>query len=142
MKYLIALLLFPTIALAQVVPPPDPATKPSNWVSGGNTTPIANTTPVVLMTAIPTPTGTPAAQLRYYIGGLTVSNSSASVDTDVQLLNGTTVKWNCPAGHNYQGCAPSFNPPLVGLPGIPWSCKSVTTGAAITCYVNGYKSPN
>ena|SRR6185369_8041821 len=120
--------------------PPNYADNPAYWFSVPNPTPIANTTPVAIVTAAPTPTGTPASQ-RYYVTDLTVSNSHASQDTDVQLLDGTTVKHVCPAAHGEGGCTKVFKTPLRGSPNTSWFCKSVTTGASITCTVGGYRAP-
>src|SRR5258708_1548762 len=120
MKYFLLALLIPFAAYAQVGPP-DYRNNPSKWIYGNNPTPIANVTPVALITAVPTPTGTPSSQ-RYYITDLTVSNSHASVDTDVQLLNGSAIFWVCPAVHSEGGCAQNFTTPLRGAANSNWSC--------------------
>lgn len=140
MKYLIALLLFPTFCFASPIGPGDFG-NPAKWYSGSNPTPIANTTPVAVVTAVPTATGTPTSQ-RYYVTSFTAGNSHASVDTDVQLLDGTTVKWVCPAAHGEGGCAITFPNPLRGSANGTWNCKTVTTGASVTCSISGYKSAN
>lgn len=143
MKYIYSLFLaciIITSAHGQVTPP-DYAGNPSYWVYGNNPTPIANITPIPLITAVATPTGTPASQ-RYYITDVAVSNQAAAVDTDVQLLDGSTVKWNCPAARQGGGCTQTFRTPLRGSPNTTWSCKAVGTGASVTCSVAGYKAPN
>lgn len=132
-------LLVPFTLLAEPIGPGD-AGNQQKWFVAGNVTPVADTTPVVIITPIPTPTGTPVAATRNYITDLTVSNSHASVDTDVELLNGSTIKWVCPAAHAGGGCTKSFATPLRGTVGSSWSCKSVTTGASIRCQVGGYFS--
>jgi len=119
---------------------PNYADNPAYWFSVPNPTPITNPTPVAIVTAAPTPTGTPASQ-RYYVTDLTVANSHASQDTDVQLLDGTTVKHVCPAAHGEGGCTKIFKTPLRGSPNTSWFCKSVTSGASITCTVGGYRAP-
>lgn len=136
----IGLLFTEPINVSAQQTPPNYRDNPAYWFSTANPTPIANPTPVAIITAAPTPTGTPASQ-RYYVTELTVGNSHASVDTDVQLLDGTTVRWVCPAAHGEGGCAKTFNTPLRGSNNTGWFCKSVTTGASITCSIGGYRAP-
>lgn len=129
----------PVLVSAQQVPP-NYAENPAYWFSAANSTPIANPTPVAIITAVPTPTGTPTSQ-RYYVTDFIVSNSHASQDTDVQLLDGTNIRAVCPAAHGEGGCTKTFDTPLRGSANTGWFCKSVTTGAAITCTVGGYRAP-
>lgn len=112
---------------------------PAKQIHVVNPTPIADQTPVVLATPQPTPTGTPASTF-YYITDLTVANSHASVDTNVQLLCGSTIKTVCPAAHAGGGCVHPFKTAIRCAASDTISCKSVTTGAAITCSVDGYFS--
>jgi len=124
-------------AYAQV---PDYANNPSFWVNGNITTPIPNTTPVPLITAAPTPTGTPASQ-AYYITDFTATNSSTTVPTDVQLLEGSTVRYQCGAAINSVPCTKTQDTPIRFSPNTTVSCRSVTAGAAVRCSVQGYRSP-
>lgn len=80
--------------------------------------------------------------VRYYIETFTVSNSSTSVGTDVELLDGATVKYLCPASPNYGGCAVQFPTPIRGTANTAINCRNATTGAAVKCSVSGFKSSN
>lgn len=129
----------PEISLAQQSSP-DYRNNPAYWFSSYNPTPISNTASTAVVTPAPTPTGTPASQ-RYYITDITVANSSASVDTDVQLLDGSTVRWVGPAAHAEGGYSHPFITPLRGSANGTWNCKDLTTGASVTCSVGGYRAP-
>lgn len=119
---------------------PDYPNNPSFWLNAQNPTPIANLTPITLITAVPTPTGTPQQQV-YYVTDFTATNSSASVPTDVQLMEGSTVKYQCGAGINSIPCTKTFSTPLRFLPNTAVSCRALTTSAAVTCSVQGYRAP-
>lgn len=80
--------------------------------------------------------------VRYYIETFTVSNSSTTVGTDVELLDGATVKYLCPAGPVYGGCAVTFPTPIRGTANTAINCRNATTGAAVKCSVSGFKSSN
>lgn len=137
---LVYLLLTAPVDLAAQQTPPNYAENPAYWFSAVNPTPIANPTPVAIVTAAPTPTGTPSSQ-RYYVTDFIVANSHATQDTDVQLLDGTNIRAVCPAAHGEGGCTKTFDTPLRGSINTSWFCKSVTTGALITCTVGGYRAP-
>lgn len=109
--------------------------------SGTNTTDITNTTSTEIV-AGGSGGGGGGGGARHFVETWIVSNSHATVGTVVQLLDGSTVKAQCPAAPNYGGCVVNFPTPIRGSTDTAWNCKNVTTGAAVRCTVTGVTISN
>jgi hypothetical protein len=82
----------------------------------------------------------PGASLRNYISNIVVSNSHATVGTDVEIRDGTTVIYVIPAAAVYGGAAMSFPVPLrqpTANAAINAACS--VTGASVRVSASGYK---
>jgi len=119
---------------------PDYRNNPSFAIHGDNPTPVSNPTPIVLITAIPTPTGTPFAQ-AYYVTDFTATNSDGSIPTDVQLLDDLEVKYQCGATANSRPCTKRFKTPIKWSVNRPIIAKSLTDSADVRFSVQGYRAP-
>jgi hypothetical protein len=108
----------------------------ANYVSGVIATAMTGTTSTSLLAA-------PAAGLRNYITQITVSNSHATVGTDVIIQDGSggTTLYVIPAAAVYGGAAISFPTPL-RQPTLATAlyCANVTTGASTKVSASGYKA--
>lgn len=111
-------------------------TDPANSVSGAITTAMTSTTSTSLIAA-------PAAGLRIYITQITVSNSHATVGTDVIIQDGSggATLYTIPAAAVYGGAAISFPMPL-RQPTMATAiyCANVTTGASTKVSASGFKA--
>lgn len=108
---------------------------PENLVSGAITTAMTGTTSTSLIAA-------PGAGLYNYITQVTVSNSHATVGTDVTLQdgNGGTAFYTIPAAAVYGGAAITFNPPLrQPTSNTALYCVNITTGASTKVSASGFK---
>lgn len=108
---------------------------PENLVSGAITTAMTGTTSTSLIAA-------PGSGLYNYITQVTVTNSHATVATDVALQdgNGGTTFYTIPAAALYGGAAITFNPPLrQPTSNTALYCVNVTTGASTKVSANGFK---
>ena len=108
----------------------------ANYVSGAITTAMTGTTSTSLIAA-------PAAGLHNYITQITVSNSHATVGTDVIIQDGSggTTLYVIPAAAVYGGAAISFPTPLrQPTAATAIYCANVTTGASVKVSASGYKS--
>lgn len=108
----------------------------ANYVSGAIATAMTGTTSTSLIAA-------PAAGLRNYITQITVSNSHATVGTDVIIQDGSggTTLYVIPAAAAYGGAAISFPTPLrQPTTATTLYCANVTTGASIKVSASGYKA--
>lgn len=74
---------------------------------------------------------------KYCVTGLTVSNTDATVTTIVNLLDGTTPIWHCPATANGGGCVVSFDPPVCGTSSTALKVQAVTDSAQVRVSVKG-----
>jgi hypothetical protein len=106
-------------------------------VSGVITTAMTGTTSTLLLPA-------PATGLRNYISQITVSNSHATVGTDVILQDGNagTTFYNIPAAAVYGGPGVvNFSPPLK-QPSTATAlyCNNVVTGSSTKVSANGFTS--
>jgi hypothetical protein len=112
-----------------------PYANPENFVSGAITTAMTATTSTSLIAS-------PGAGLRNYITQITVSNSHATVGTDVAIQDGSggTVLYTIPAAAVYGGGAITFPTPL-RQPTVATAlfCVNVTTGASTKVSASGYK---
>lgn len=108
---------------------------PENLVSGAITTAMTGTTSTSLISA-------PGAGLYNYITQITVSNSHATVGTDVAIQDGNagTTFYTIPAAAVYGGAAITFNPPLrQPTSNTALYCANVTTGASTKVSASGFK---
>lgn len=112
-----------------------PYANPENFVSGAITSAMTGTTSTSLIAA-------PASGLRNYITQITVSNSHATVGTDVIIQdgNGGTTLYTIPAAAAYGGAVIVFPTPLKQpTTATAIYCANVTTGSSIKVSASGYK---
>ena len=112
-----------------------PYSNPENFVSGAITTAMTGTTTTSLIAA-------PAAGLRNYITQITVSNSHATVGTDVIIQDGSggTTLYVIPAAAVYGGAVLTFPVPLRQTnTATAIYCANVTTGSSTKVSASGYK---
>jgi len=112
-----------------------PYANPENFVSGAITSAMTGTTSTSLIAA-------PAAGLRNYITQITVSNSHATVGTDVIIQDGSggTTLYTIPAAAVYGGATVTFPVPLrQPTTATAIYCANVTTGASTKVSASGYK---
>jgi hypothetical protein len=108
----------------------------SNFVSGAITSAMTSTTSTSLVAA-------PGAGLRNYITTIIVSNSHASVGTDVIIQDGSsgTTLLTIPAAAVYGGAAITLPVPLrQPTANTALYCANVTTGASTRVSAVGYKA--
>jgi len=111
-----------------------PYSNPENFVSG-TTAAMTGTTTTSLIAA-------PASGLRNYITQITVSNSHATVGTDVLIQDGSggTTLYVIPAAAVYGGAVLTFPAPLrQPTTATAIFCANVTTGASTKVSASGYK---
>lgn len=111
-----------------------PYADPDNFVSG-TTASMTGTTSTSLVAA-------PGAGLHNYITTIIVSNSHASVGTDVVIQdgNGGTTLLTIPAAYGYGGAVITLPTPLrQPTANTALYCANVTTGAAVKVSAVGYK---
>lgn len=94
-----------------------------------STSDITNTTAVEV--------GAAKTGKKYCVTGITVSNTDTSVITIVNLLDGTTPIWHCPATSNGGGCVVPFDPPLCGTSNTALKVQAVTDSAQVRVSVKG-----
>lgn len=112
-----------------------PYANPENFVSGAITSAMTGTTSTSLIAA-------PAAGLRNYITQITVSNSHATVGTDIIIQDGSggTTLYTAPAAAVYGGAALTFPTPLrQPTTATAIYVANVTTGASTKVSASGYK---
>jgi hypothetical protein len=112
-----------------------PYANPENFVNGAITTAMTGTTSTSLIPA-------PAAGLRNYVTQITVSNSHATVGTDLIIqdgVSGATI-YTIPAAAVYGGSVITFPTPLrQPTLATALACANVTTGASTKVSASGYK---
>lgn len=112
-----------------------PYANPENFVSGCISTAMTGTTSTSLVAA-------PAAGLRNYITQITVSNSHATVGTDILIQDGNagTTLYVIPAAAAYGGATITFPVPLrQPTTATAIYAQNVTTGSSIKISATGYK---
>lgn len=112
-----------------------PYANPENFVSGAITTAMTGTTSTSLVAA-------PGAGLRNYITTIIVSNSHATVGTDVIIQDGSggTTLMTIPAAAVYGGAVINLPVPLrQPTANTAIFCANVTTGASTKVSAVGYK---
>jgi hypothetical protein len=108
----------------------------ANYVSGTIATAMTGTTSTSLLAA-------PAAGLRNYITQITVSNSHATVGTDIIIQDGAsgTTLYVIPAAAAYGGASIDFPTPLrQPTTATAIYCANVTTGSSTKVSASGYKA--
>lgn len=114
-------------------------TNPENIVRGLITTAMTGTT-----TTAVTGMGAPSAGLRNYISSCSISNSHATVGTDVVLQDGSggATFWTFPAAANYGGSNLSFPTPIP-QPTLATAlfAANVTTGSSTKLSCVGFTAP-
>jgi hypothetical protein len=108
--------------------------EPANFVSGA-TAAMTGTTTTSLIAA-------PAAGLRNYITQITVSNSHATVGTDILIQDGSggATLYVVPAAAVYGGAVLTFPTPLrQPTAATALFCANVVTGASTRVSASGYK---
>ena len=111
-----------------------PYANPENFVSGA-TAAMTGTTSTLLIAA-------PAAGLRNYVTQITVSNSHATVGTDIVIQDGSggTTLYVIPAAAVYGGAVLTFPTPLrQPTTATALFCANVVTGASTRVSASGYK---
>ena len=112
-----------------------PYANPENFVSGAITSAMTGTTSTSLIAA-------PASGLRNYITTIIVSNSHATVGTDIIIQdgNGGTTLMTIPAAAVYGGAVINLPVPLrQPTTATAIYCANVTTGASTKVSAVGYK---
>lgn len=112
-----------------------PYANPENFVSGCISSAMTGTTSTSLIAA-------PAAGLRNYITQITVSNSHATVGTDILIQDGSggTTLYVIPAAAVYGGAVLTFPTPLrQPTTATAIYCANVTTGSSTKVSASGYK---
>jgi hypothetical protein len=112
-----------------------PYANPENFVSGVTSGQMTATTSTTCVAA-------PAAGLRNYITTITVSNSHATVPTDVLIQDGNTgtTLWVVPAAAAQGGAVVTFPTPLrQPTTATAIFVQNVTTGASTKASIAGYK---
>jgi hypothetical protein len=112
-----------------------PYANPENFVSGAITTAMTGTTSTSLVAA-------PGAGLRNYITTIIVSNSHATVGTDIVIQDGSggTTLLTIPAAAVYGGAVITLPVPLrQPTANTAIFCANVTTGASTKVSAVGYK---
>lgn len=113
-----------------------PYANPENFLDGTITTAMTGTTDTVL-----TGMDLQGAGVRVYVTGCTVSNSHATVGTDVVLKNGSagTVLWTFPAAPAFGGATMTFPTPLKTSANTGLYAANITTGSNTKVSCTGYK---
>jgi hypothetical protein len=125
-----------TQGIAAMTPLTTQLAETGNLVSGCISTAMTGTTSTSLVAA-------PGASLRNYITQITVSNSHATVGTDVAIQDGSggTTFYVIPAAAVYGGAAISFPTPLrQPTTNTALYCVNVTTGASTKVSASGFKA--
>lgn len=112
-----------------------PYANPENFVSGCISSAMTGTTSTSLIAA-------PASGLRNYITHIVVSNSHATVGTDIIIQDGSggTTLYVIPAAAVYGGASITFPVPLrQPTTATAIYCANVTTGSSTKVSASGYK---
>ena len=112
-----------------------PYANPENFISGVISSAMTGTTSTSLIAA-------PASGLRNYITQITVSNTHATVGTNLEIQdgNGGATYYIIPAAAVYGGATLTFPTPLKQpTTATAVYVKNTTTGASTFCSASGYK---
>jgi hypothetical protein len=100
-------------------------------VSGVTASDITDTTSTSIIAA-------QGASVRTYLTNVIITNSDATVGTDVIVLDGATRRLVCTAAANNGGCSVALPFALRGTANTAWNCQPVTTSAQVNCTFVGY----
>lgn len=101
-----------------------------------NGTPITTNTSTAIFAAA-------GANVRNYMTGIYLANSSATTGTEIQILDGTTVIYDGYLGATTTSLCllnDDFETPLRGSANTAMNLKTLTTGASIYASAQGYKA--
>lgn len=104
---------------------------PGTRFKGRNASLITNTTSTALISA-------GGAGVIYVITAISVSNGAATVGTEVNILDGSTVVWSGSASAGFGGFTQSFPDGLVCTANTAINAQCVTTGASVRANVTGH----
>lgn len=85
---------------------------------------------------------TATASIRHYVTSVSVSNMDATVATRVNILDGATVIWSCPAAALGGGCTQSFPVPLRGTANTALNAQPTVTSSESRVCLSGYDAAN
>ncbi len=113
-----------------------PYANPENSLVGLITTAMTGTSDTAV-----TGMGAQGAGVRNYLTQCTVSNSHATVGTDIVLKDGSggSVLWTFPAAANYGGAVVPFPTPIKTTANTALYAANITTGASTKVSCTGYK---
>lgn len=113
-----------------------PYANPENSLVGLITTAMTGTSDTAV-----TGMGAQGSGVRNYLTQCTVSNSHASVGTDIVLKDGSggSVLWTFPAAANYGGAVVPFPTPIKTTANTALYAANITTGASTKVSCTGYK---
>jgi hypothetical protein len=121
-------------ALVVAVSPNSPGVIDAANSVSGVTAAITTTTATQVLPA-------PGSGVRNYITNIVVSNSHATVGTDVEIRDGSTAIYVIPAAAVFGGAALSFPVPLrQPTANAVINAACVTTGASVRVSASGYKA--
>lgn len=106
------------------------AATPVDGTTGAS--PLTDTTSTAIIAAA-------AAGVRTYLTEITITNGHATVDTRVQILDGSTVRREIFCKASGGGAVVTFPTPLRGTAATAWNAKAVTTGSSIDVNMSGYQ---
>lgn len=104
-------------------------------------TPVSGVTAAMTGTTSTLVLAAPGASLRNYVTAVVISNTHATVDTEVSLQDGSggTTLMTFPAAADYGGCALALPTPLKQpTANTALYCVNLTTGASVKVSVVGY----
>lgn len=105
---------------------------PGNWVSGNLASDVTDTTATTVISAQGT-------GVKVCLRNVLITNGSTSVNTRVDVLDGSTVKSSGFAFANGDGWSTRFDPPICGTANTAWRIQAGTTSAALRATMTGFK---
>lgn len=110
-----------------------PYSNPENFVDGTTAAMTGTASTQVLAAA--------GAGIRNYVKTITVTNSHATTDTVIQLLDGAGVKDQVYAKASTASYTITYDPPLRGTANTAFNAQNVTTGSNTFIHASGYTAP-
>jgi hypothetical protein len=108
----------------------------TDWQFAGASGGIVNTTDVVIRAA-------GAAGVRNYLTGISITNASATIATEVVVKDGATIIWRGFVGAQTllnSVIGVTFPTPLRGTAATAMNVACITTGAAVYVNAQGYQA--
>lgn len=128
-KIFFLILFLPGTAFAVTLPEEN---NPDNYVSGNLASDVTDTTSTAVIAA-------QGASIRTCIRDVIVTNGSTTVNTRVDVLDGSTVKHSAFAFANGGGWVARFDPPICGTVNTAWNVQAGTTSSALRATISGFK---